>query len=251
MIGVIGGSGLYKFIENAIVKKIDTPFGEVNVDIGKINGEEVVFIPRHGNRHSIPPSQINYRANIYAAHTLGVKKIYATNAVGSLNYDNKPGTLAVPDQIFDYTSCRKDTFFDGSDFKVVTNKGEELSGVVHTDMSTPFDTDIRNEIIDVCREFGENVVDGGTIVVVNGPRYETPAEIEAFKRLGCSYAGMTSSPEAFLAKELQIPYATIAVITNFAAGMQSNVSHSEVEILFKQKIDMIFKILNKLIKNSI
>lgn len=247
MYGIIGGSGLYQFIDNPEKEKVATPFGDVIVDIGNVEGEKIVFIPRHGSGHSIPPSQINYRANIFAAHKLGIEKIFATNAVGSLNLEYIPGSFAVPDQILDFTSGRADTFFDGSQFEITTLKGNKLSGVVHTDMTHPFDQKVRGEIIAACEEYNENVIQGGTIAVVNGPRYETPAEIKSYSILGASFAGMTSAPEAFLAKEIELPYATMAVVTNFAAGLQSTISHDEVDKLFKEKINRVKSILTSLI----
>ena len=250
MIGIIGGSGFYEFLDNMEPKTVTTPFGDVDVEIGSIDDKKACFIPRHGKKHSILPQDINYRANIYAAHLLGVTKIYATNAMGSMNKKVPPGSLAIPDQILDVTHGRKSTFFDDPNFKIDTIKGRTLQGVVHTDVSHPFDQMAAKNIKDVCISMGQEVIDSGTVVVVNGPRYETPAEIKAYRILGADYAGMTSSPEAFLAKEIDIPYATLVVITNFAAGMQSSVSHSEVEELFNQRISVIHQVFKKLVING-
>lgn len=248
MIGIIGGSGFYKFLDNPVAQIIETPFGDTVVNVGEISSVKVGFIPRHGTSHSVLPSQINYRANIFAAHKLGMDKIYATNAVGSLNKEVKPGTFAVPDQILDFTSGRDGTFFDGSDLEVTTRSGKKLKGVIHTDVTDTFDSNVRANIIDICKKLNEKVINGGTLVCVNGPRYETPAEIKAYRLMGADYAGMTSSPEAFLAKELELPYATLALITNYAAGMQKSISHEEVSDMFDRRMDTIKEIFTELVK---
>ncbi|MHA2248725.1 MAG: MTAP family purine nucleoside phosphorylase [Candidatus Kariarchaeaceae archaeon] len=249
MIGIIGGSGFYNFLDESEKVEVQTPFGQVEFEIGKVNETEVYFIPRHGKQHSILPSRINYRANIHAAFELGMEKIVATNAVGSINQDYKPGMFAIPDQIIDFTHGRESTFFDGGKYSIVTRSGKTLSGVVHTDVSEPFDIKVRNDLLNACKLADEEVIERGTIVVANGPRFETPAEIKAFGILGGDFAGMTSSPEAFLAKELEIPYATLAVITNFAAGLQKEVTHEEVTILFNQRIDALKNVMRILISN--
>jgi len=247
MIGIIGGSGFYDFLENNEKIDVTTPFGEVTLEKGNIEGIKCFFIPRHGKSHSILPSNINYRANIYAAHKLNLEYVVATNAVGSLR-DNIPiGTFAVPNQILDLTSGRHSTFFDGSDFKVTTRNNHHLSGVVHKDMSEPYANTVRNRLISACQKLSENVFDGGTMVVLNGPRFETPAEINAYRILGADFAGMTSAPEAFLARELEVPYATLAVVTNMAAGMQKEVTHEEVSELFAKRIDSLKLVLQSAI----
>ncbi len=250
MIGIIGGSGFYKFLDNMEAKTISTPFGDVDVEIGSIEDNKACFIPRHGKKHSILPQDINYRANIYAAHMLGVTTIYATNAMGSMNEKVPPGSLVIPDQILDFTHGRKSTFFDDPDFKIETIKGRTLQGVIHTDVSHPFDEIAAENIWSICKGMELDAIKSGTVVTVNGPRYETPAEIKAYRILGADYAGMTSSPEAFLAKEIDIPYATLVVVTNYAAGMQSSVSHTEVEELFNQRISLIHKVFKKLVING-
>lgn len=249
MIGIIGGSGFYSFLENPRIEKTNTPFGEVTIYLGQIDGKEVLFIPRHGSGHSVLPSSINYRANIFAAHLNEVKMIYATNAVGTSNMKITPGALVVLDQIIDVTNGRDFTFFTGNNFSVTTRSGRKLMGVVHTDVSEPFDNMVRSNLLNACNNFNQKPVDGGTIAVFNGPRYETPAEIKAYTNLGAQYFGMTSAPEAFLAKELEIPYATLAVVTNYAAGLQSTITHDEVDALFKKRITDVKKILNYAIKN--
>ncbi|MHA2090339.1 MAG: MTAP family purine nucleoside phosphorylase [Candidatus Kariarchaeaceae archaeon] len=247
MLGIIGGSGFYNFLENPQGISVETPFGEVEFEKGVINEKPVFFIPRHGKSHSILPSQINYRANIFAANKLNITKIVATNAVGSVHQDVPPGTFAIPDQILDFTSARFTTFFDEPTFSVITQSGKKLSGVVHTDVSDPFDLKVRNDLLDACQRANEEIMEGGTLVVTNGPRFETPAEIQAFSILGGDFVGMTSAPEAFLAKELEIPYATIAVVTNYAAGLQKEITHEEVAELFSKRIDALKNLIRLVI----
>ncbi len=242
MIGIIGGSGFYDFVDNAEIKKIETPFGDVNYEIGYINGKEICFIPRHGSKHSVAPSQINYRANIYASYKLEVEYIIATNAVGSTHLGFSPGMFAVPDNILDFTHGRDYTYFD--DFSInIDNK--EPTGVVHTDVSEIFHYEIRNRLLSAANKLNLQIYDGGTLVVSNGPRFETPAEIKAYRILGGDFVGMTSSPEIFLAKELKIPYATMVIITNYGAGLQKSVSAEEVFDLFAKKISLVKEIIRK------
>jgi 5'-methylthioadenosine phosphorylase len=247
MLGIIGGSGFYNFLDNPEVISVETPFGEIEFEQGVINEKKVFFIPRHGKAHSILPSQINYRANIFAANKLNITMIIATNAVGSVRQEVPPGTFALPDQILDFTYARSATFFDDPSFSVTTHSGKQLSGVVHTDVSEPFDLKVRKELLDACQRANEEVKDGGTLVVTNGPRFETPAEINAFSVLGGDFVGMTSAPEAFLAKELEIPYATLAVVTNYAAGLQKEITHEEVAELFGKRIDALKNIIRLVI----
>lgn len=247
MIAIIGGSGFSEFLDNSKTETISTPFGKTTCEIGKIEDKDVCFIPRHGSGHRTPPQQINYRANIFAAHQLKVEMIVATNAVGSSNKEVGAGNFVVFDQIIDMTYGRPVTFFEGQDLEVITVKGTKLSGVVHTDVTHPFDIQTRSLLIRACEETKEKVVKTGTIAVFNGPRYETPAEVKALTQLGANYFGMTSAPEAFLAKEIEIPYATLALVTNFAAGMQKTVTHDEVTELFEKRIHDVKKVMKQAI----
>lgn len=236
MIGIFGGSGFYNFTKDMETKTIDTPFGAVSYEIGLVGDTTVFFVPRHGKLHSIAPGQINYRANIYAAHKLEAEAILATNAVGSIRKHFPPGSFITPDHIMDFTSGRASTFFDGSDLTVTTRTGKKLKGVVHVDVTDVFDQGIRRFINTAGSELGTQIQDGSTLVVTNGPRFETPAEIKAYGILGGDIVGMTSSPEVFLAKELDIPYSSLAVVTNYCAGLQKEVTAEEVFDLFKRKI---------------
>lgn len=247
MICVIGGSGFYNFLESVTSKVVETPFGEVSVEIGKVGEKDVIFIPRHGKKHSVAPAQINYRANIFAAHKLQTTMIFATNAVGSIRENIPPGSFALPDHIIDFTHGRKSTFFDGEGFSVTTTKGSKLSGVVHADVSNLFNEKLRNLMKQSCIKLGIEILDSGTLVVTNGPRFESPAEIKAYGIMGADIVGMTSAPESFLAKELEIPYVTLAIVTNYAAGLQSKVTAKEVFDLFESRI----KDVKGIIKNAI
>lgn len=236
MIVIIGGSGFYNFLDSTVTKEIETPFGKVRYESGQVDGVDVCFIPRHGSDHSVLPSQINYRANIFAAHKLGVEYILATNAVGSLREKITPGMFSVPDHIMDFTKTRISTFFDGSDFEVITKSGKTLKGVVHTDVTEIFTPSVRKRLLMAGESLGYEMQDGGTLVVTEGPRFESPAEIKAYGLMGADYVGMTSAPEVFLAKEMEIPYATMAIITNYAAGLQKSVSVDEVFALYKKRM---------------
>ncbi len=208
--GVIGGSGLYDIpgIEIKGSVKIDTPYGAPSDDyrIGVLEGKEVAFLPRHGSMHNIQPHKINYRANIWGFKELGVEKIISVGASGGISGEMTPGLIAVPDQIVDMTSGRQSTFYDGDE-------------VVHVDLTEPFCPDIRKYVFMASAKAGIEVAKKGTYVCTNGPRLETAAEIRTFSLLGADMVGMTAMPEAALARELEICYAGISVITNFAAGI--------------------------------
>lgn len=249
MIAIIGGSGFYNFLDSCETKQIDTPFGKVRYESGQVDGVDVCFIPRHGSDHTVLPSQINYRANIFAAHMLGVEYILATNAVGSLRVSIPPGMFSLPDHLLDFTKSRISTFFDGSDLEVVTRSGKKLKGVVHTDVTEIFTPSVRKRLLMAGESLGYEMQDGGTLVVTEGPRFESPAEIKAYGLMGADYVGMTSAPEVFLAKELEIPYATMAIITNFAAGLQKNVSSEEVFELFMKRIEDVKAIMRRAIRD--
>ncbi len=220
-IAVIGGSGVYDpdGLENVRDVQVDTPYGIVRVKLGQYAGREIAFIPRHGSRHSIPPHKINYRANIWAIKKLGVKKILATTAVGSLNPQMKPGDFVLVDQFLDFTKSRAHTFYEG---------GER--GVAHVDMTEPYCPVLRKELMAVGEKLGFSIQNGGTYVCTEGPRFETPAEIRMFRVMGGDLVGMTNVPEVVLAQEAEMCYATISMVTNFAAGISSiKLTNQEVQ----------------------
>lgn len=225
LVGLIGGSGVYdpEILSDVRKVQVPTPFGDVNVDIGRHGSLEVVFLQRHGTGHKIPPHRINYRANIWALWKIGVAKIISTSAVGSLNQSMPPGTIVMVDQFIDFTKGRETTFFDGGEF-----------GLAHVDFSEPYCPGLRAIIQDAATAEGIECLNGGCYICVDGPRYETPAEIRAFRSLGADLVGMTNVPEVVLARELGLCYATICMVTNWAAGISQNkLSHEEVLSMMK------------------
>ncbi|MBS1111871.1 MAG: S-methyl-5-thioinosine phosphorylase, partial [Nitrospirae bacterium] len=211
-IGVIGGSGLYS-IKGLVLKKrrrISTPFGKPSDQyvIGESGGTEIIFLPRHGSDHRIPPHEINYRANIWGFKKLGVTRIISISAVGGIKKGLKPGDIIILDQVIDMTKNRKSTFYDGKD------------GVVHIDFTEPYCSDIRRILMKAGKNAQVALKDGGTYVAVEGPRLETASEIRSFAILGGDIVGMTGMPEASLSRELEICYSGISVVANYAAGIK-------------------------------
>ncbi len=236
MIGIIGGSGVYEITEKAdnIEKKmVKTDYGDdVEVSILDMAGKKVAFIPRHASGHSIPPHKINYKANIDALKQCGVTKIIATNSVGSLNENRGPGSFVIPDDFLDFTSVRDKTFFNDK--------------VVHIDATEPY----CNETAKIIASCGDVIV-GGTYVCTEGPRFETPAEIKMFKMLGGDVVGMTGLPEATLAREREMCYSSICIVSNFAAGISpEKLTIDEVfevmEIKQAELLDLIYEIIKNL-----
>ncbi len=219
-IAIIGGTGVYdpRILDNIREQEIATPYGIVRFKSGEYAGKEVAFIPRHGSSHSIPPHLINYRANIWAIKKLGVQNIIATTAVGSLNLDMKPGDFVLIDQFLDFVKNRATTFYEG---------GER--GVVHVDVTAPYCPTVRNVLTAAAANLSISLHQQGTYVCTEGPRFETPAEIKMFAKLGGDVVGMTNVPEVVLAREAEICYATVSMVTNFAAGISPQpLTHHEV-----------------------
>jgi 5'-methylthioadenosine phosphorylase len=199
-----------------------TPYGEPSgaMTFGSLAGSEVVFLARHGYGHTIAPHEINYRANIWALNEMGVEGIFALASVGGIRDDLGPGTLVVPDQIIDYTHSRKSTFFEGSG-----------APVTHVDFTQPYSGVLRARLLRAAQSIGEAVVDGGVYACSQGPRLETAAEIERLARDGADLVGMTGMPEAALARELELDYATLGVVVNHAAGRGTSVDRIEMREL--------------------
>jgi len=236
---VIGGTGVYdpEILNNARQETIATDYGTVQLNVGEYQGRQVAFLARHGQDHSIPPHLVNYRANIAALKKLGVRSIFATAAVGSLNLNMKPGQFVFADQFLDFTKMRAHTFF-----------GVSKKGVIHIDMTEPYCPELRKILAQAAEKLGYEAHTGGTYVCAEGPRFETPAEIKMYRHLGGDLVGMTSVPEVTLAREAEICYATIAVVTNFAAGISPDrLSHSEVVEAMEEYSER----LRKLIMQSI
>ena len=210
-LAVIGGSGLYQFpgLENTVRRAVDTPYGDASGDVvlGDFAGMRAAFLARHGENHSLPPHRVNYRANLWALHELGARRVIGVNAVGGIRDDMGPRVIVVPDQLIDYTHGRITSYCD-----------VEGAEVRHIDFSEPYTESLRRPLLAAARMAGIAVLDGGCYGVTQGPRLETRAEITRMKRDGCDLVGMTGMPEAALARELGLEYACLALVANFAAG---------------------------------
>jgi 5'-methylthioadenosine phosphorylase len=230
LIGVIGGSGLYHMAEITDISRqqIETPFGLPSGDIviGTLRGKRVAFLPRHGEGHVHAPSAIPQRANIFALKTLGVRFILAINACGSLKEEYAPGHIVVPDQIVDYTLSRRDRSFF------------EEGIVAHVSVADPFDAYVRSVLVEAVRESGGTAHESGTFLIEDGARFATRAESRIFRQWGCDIIGMTTAPEAFLAREAEIAYATMAHITDYDSWHESEapVTAEMVMSTFQQNI---------------
>jgi 5'-methylthioadenosine phosphorylase len=215
-IAIIGGSGLYDMpgLEDKEQRTISTPFGEPSapLTIGTLAGKRIAFLARHGIGHTISPTHVNYRANIYALKSLGVRFVVAVSACGSLREDFAPGHIVVPDQLFDFTSQRKNSFFD------------EPGLVAHVGVAEPFCNAFGRQVHAACKKAGATVHYGGSYVTVEGPRFSTRAESNTFRSWGLSIIGMTTAPEAFLAKEAELCYAVMAHVTDYDVWHEEPVS---------------------------
>ena len=243
MHAVIGGSGLYGLNQEFRIDRSylqDTPYGQVSAElkIGELNGQRIVFLPRHGESHQIPPHQINYRANLWALQHLEVESIIAVNAVGGI--DAPPQSLVIPDQIIDYTANREATFFNGD---------QRAAG--HIDFTYPYSKVLRERIIAAARSSGIELTQSGTYGCTNGPRFETGAEIQKMQRDGCSIIGMTGMPEACLARELDMDYASIALVVNWCAGIEDSILDMEqITRTLEQGMKTVIRLINTLLATS-
>jgi 5'-methylthioadenosine phosphorylase len=238
-IGIIGGSGVYNIDEIKIIKEdsLITPFGIFEYTLGKYTEKEIVFVARHGKRHQLPPHLVPYRKIIWGMKELNVKYIIATSACGSINENMKPGDIVLIDQFIDFTNGRETTFFDTpGEFK-------------HTDMTEPYSIFLREVIKKILLKNNIKFHEKGTYVTMNGPRYETKAEIKMLKILGGDLVGMTGTPEVILANELNIEYASIGIVTNFAAGIsEKKISHEEVAQMMNEKMPILKKVILETVK---
>jgi 5'-methylthioadenosine phosphorylase len=238
-IGVFGGSGFYSLLEDVREVKVDTPYGPPSdsLFLASVGGRSVAFLPRHGRRHTIPPHLINYRANVWAMRSLGVKAVISPCAAGSLQVDVRPGDFVVCDQFVDRTRTRPHTFYDGP---IVT----------HLSSAETYDPTLRALAIQTIRDHGIDVHDHGTMVVIEGPRFSTKAESRWFTEAGWSVIGMTGYPEAWLCRELGMAVVNIALITDYDAGIHEGteaVSAASVIEVFAQNADRIKKVVLDLI----
>jgi len=222
-LAIIGGTGLYKFsgLENVERRTLATPFGAPSDDIvlGTLAGKRVAFLARHGENHTLAPHRVNYRANVWALHHLGARRVIGVNAVGGIRDDMGPRVIAIPDQIIDYTHGRYDSFCD-----------VEGAKVEHVDFTEPYSVALRGKLLAAARGAGIAIIDGGCYGATQGPRLETRAEIARMRRDGCDLVGMTGMPEAALARELNLDYACLALVANWAAGCGGMASISLPEI---------------------
>ena len=242
MIGVFGGTGFYELIDDAHEELLDTPYGSPSAPymVGNVAGIDVAFLPRHGRQHQYPPHVINYRANLWGMKELGVDRVIGPCAAGSLAAALEPGHLVVPDQLLDRTWGRSSTFYDGPK-------------TVHVSFADPYCPELRPLAVEACRAAGAVAHDGGTTVIVEGPRFSTRAESKWFAQAGCTVINMTQLPEALLARELEICYVNIAVITDYDAGVEGDrppVTHHEVLELFGQSLGTLQQVIVGLIPKA-
>ncbi len=233
-LAIVGGSGV-KSVLRGDQKIIGTPYGpSPRLTFGEVKGRQVVFLPRHGEDHIAPPHRVNYRANLWGLKSLGVERIIATNAVGAIDRELEPGAIVVPTDLVDFSKSRHNTFYDDSP-------------VTHVDVSEPYCPVVRKTLVEAASGLDENAERTVVMACTEGPRYETPAEIRMLGILGCGIVGMTGAPEAFLAKELEMCYASVCFVSNMAAGLQRALSAQEVE----EKGRDSGQILNKIIIEAI
>jgi len=242
-IAIIGGSGLSQLPELVIKDevKLDTPWGKpsATIIIGKLNKIEVIFLPRHGNSHSIPPHKINYRANIWALNEMAIKKIISVNAVGGITKLMNPNSIVVPDQIIDYTYNREHTFYE-----------EDKNDIKHIDFTMPYSEVLRNQLIEAAQSIKLKIYKKGVYGVTQGPRLESAAEISKLEKDGCNIVGMTGMPEAGLAKEIGIDYACYSLVTNWAAGKSDeNITMEMIEKNLEDGLKNIKRLIFEVIKN--
>ena len=217
-IAVVGGSGFYEFLEDAEQVKVDTPFGAPSdpVTVGEVSGRRVAFLPRHGRDHRFPPHKIPYRANMWALRSIGVRRVLAPTAVGSLTASYGPGTLVIPDQLVDRTRTREATYFD--------------EGACHVPFADPYCPSVRPVAIATAQEQGWVPASSGTLVVIEGPRFSSRAESQWFAAQGWTLVGMTGHPEAVLARELALCYTPLALVTDLDAGVEEGEGVTQAEV---------------------
>lgn len=242
MLAVIGGSGLSKLANLEVTQRVvvRTPYGEPSgpLLLGAIRGRPLLFLARHGHGHTIAPHEVNYRANLWALREQQVEGVVSIASVGGIRNDLHPGVLALPDQIIDYTWGRRSTYFEGAG-----------ATVTHVDFTQPYSGALRARIATAAAECGEALVEGGVYAATQGPRLESAAEIDRLERDGADMVGMTGMPEAALARELELPYAAIAVVANFAAGRGKSahaISLGEIEAVLERGMHRIRNIIEKL-----
>jgi 5'-methylthioadenosine phosphorylase len=237
-IGIFGGSGFYSFLTDVQEVEVETPYGAPSapISIGRIEDVAVAFLPRHGVAHQYPPHMINYRANVWALKELGVERIIGPCAAGSLDRRVRPGDFVVSDQLVDRTTARRDTFYDGPE-------------TTHVSYADPYCPVLRSLAIETARSLDISVHEKGTVVTIQGPRFSTRAESKWFQDAGWEVINMTQYPEAYLARELEICYANVALITDYDVGVEGEepVSHEAVIEVFNANIERLRKLLFALV----
>ena len=246
MLAIIGGSGMAQLscLEISRREVIRTPYGEPSgpLTFGKIHGQDIVFLARHGRGHTIPPHAVNYRANLWALHSLKPARVVAVAAVGGIREDLKPGMMVVPDQIIDYTYGRQFTFFEDTE-----------QSINHIDFTHPYSQTTRAFLLEAANQANETIIDGGVYAATQGPRLETAAEINRLERDGADMVGMTGMPEASLARELELEYAAIAVVANYAAGRVTNkngIPLKEIYAVLDKAMVSVRNVLEQMVKNN-
>jgi 5'-methylthioadenosine phosphorylase/5'-methylthioinosine phosphorylase len=241
-IAIIGGTGLTSLASVKITdtREVETPYGNPSsaLSFGQIGDKEIIFLPRHGKPHNIAPHKINYRANIHALKENNVKNIIAINAVGGITSEMRPGRIVIPEQIIDYTYDRKHTFFE-----------DNLDEVTHIDFTNPYSADLGKQLATASLMSGQEVFIGGVYAATQGPRLESAAEVKKLEKDGCDIVGMTGMPEAALARELDINYACLALVVNWAAGKSNEeITIAVIEKHLEQGIGKVRLILEEFIK---
>ena len=241
-IGIFGGSGFYRFLKKHDDVAVETPYGFPSspLKISKIGGRSVAFLPRHGEQHQYPPHMVPYRANVYSLKEVGVERVLGPCAVGSLSPNRKPGDFVICDQLVNFTSGRRDTFYDGP----VTT---------HISTADPYCPELRGVAKEAAGRLGLPFHDGGTVVVIQGPRFSTRAESKFFRKQGWEVINMTQYPEAVLARELEMCYANLSLVTDYDSGLEGDrkvkpVSHEEVIRIFNENIENLRSLVTEMVK---
>ncbi len=242
--GVFGGSGLYSFFGKAEMAKVTTPYGapSARVALAEVGGRDVAFIPRHGTNHEFPPHAVPYRANVMAFKSLGVKRVIAPTAVGSLRGEVEPGDIVVCDQFVNFTSGRKDTFFDGPE-------------TTHVGTAEPYCPQLRKAAVEAAEKLGMRFHKEGTVVVIQGPRFSTKAESRFFRDQGWHVINMTQYPEVVLAREQEMCYLNLSLATDYDVGLEGDprakpVSHEQVLEVFKKNLGSLRELIVEVVKST-
>ena len=241
-IGIFGGSGFYSLFEGDYEEvSLDTRWGQPSdvYTVGTIGGRKVAFLPRHGHKHTFAPGEVNYRANLWGMHELGVKQVIGPCSVGSLSLDIHPGDFVICDQFVDRTRGRADTFFT-----------HDLGlGVQHLSAAHPYCETMRKVAVEKCRELGIPVHDGGTVVTIQGPRFSTTAESEWFQKMGWDVVNMTAFPEGWLARELGMHYVNVSLVTDYDSGLgkYAAVTNDDVLRVFNENLHLLRKLIEAMV----